>query len=186
MKRLDGKNPIIAAVRDVNRIEEAVKSPVDIIFMMAGDILTVEECVAKVREYQKIIFLHIDLIRGIASDKDGVRYLARKVKPDGIVSTKNQLIYAAKKEGLLTVHHVFLIDTQAYETAIKNIFDTKPDMVELMPGLMSRVIRQLGQVIECPIIAAGLIKSQEEIEQALAAGARGVAIGEPKLWTIVR
>jgi glycerol uptake operon antiterminator len=177
--------PIVAAVRDVNHMKEAIESRVEVIFLMSGDIFTIEEFVAAAKKYQKKIFLHIDLIKGIANDKEGLRYIAKRIKPDGIVSTKNQLIHAAKKEGLLTIHQVFLIDTQAYETAIKNVLDTKPDMVEIMPGLMPRIIRQLSQAAGCPIVAAGLIKTQEEIAQALDAGAYAVAIGERQLWTLV-
>jgi glycerol uptake operon antiterminator len=181
-KELVTKNPIIAAVRDVSLIERAVLSPVETIFLMTGDIFSIDHCVEVCRKNNKSIFLHVDLIKGIANDREGIRYLSRKVKPDGIVSTRNQLLQAAKKEGLLAVQHLFMIDTLAYENGIRNILDIKPDAIEIMPGLMPRVIREFTEKIDCPIITAGLIKNPDEVKEVIEAGAHAVAIGEPRLW----
>lgn len=183
-KALVKNNPIIAAVRDVNLIEKAVLSPVETIFLMTGDIFSIERCVETSRKHNKSIFIHVDLIKGIANDREGIKYLAKKVKPDGIVSTKNQLIQAAKKEGILTVQHLFMIDTHAYENGFRNISDIKPDAIEIMPGLMPRVIREFHEKIDCPIITAGLIRHPDEVREVVEAGAHGVAIGEPELWDL--
>ncbi|MDM5225208.1 glycerol-3-phosphate responsive antiterminator [Cytobacillus sp. NJ13] len=181
-KVLVENNPIIAAVRDVSLIEKAVLSPVETIFLMTGDIFSIKHCVEESRKYHKSIYLHVDLIKGIANDREGIKYLSQKVKPDGIVSTKNQLIQAAKKEGLLAIQHLFMLDTQAYENGIRNVSNVQPDAIEIMPGLMPRVIREFYEKIDCPIITAGLIKHPNEIKEVLEAGAHGVAIGEPELW----
>ncbi|MFC5653232.1 glycerol-3-phosphate responsive antiterminator [Paenibacillus solisilvae] len=177
-------NPVIAAVRDVKLIEKAVRSPVKVIFLMTGDIFTINHCVETAQAREKIIFLHVDLIKGIASDKEGVKYLAEKVKPDGIVSTKSHLIQSAKKEGLLAVKHLFLLDSHAFETGIGNVLELNPDAIELMPGLMPRIIRETSKAVACPVIAAGLIKSSKEAQEALNAGAKAVAVGAPELWTL--
>lgn len=42
----------------------------------------------------------------------------------------------------LTVQHLFMLDTQAYENGIRNLSNVKPDAIEIMPGLMPRVIRE--------------------------------------------
>lgn len=181
--KLVHSNPIIAAVRDVKHIKRAIQSPVELIFLMTGDIFTLEHCVKLAREHEKSIYLHVDLIKGVANDKEGIKFLAQKVKPDGIVSTKNHLLKTAKKEGLSTVQHLFLIDTHAFENGIKNVMGLRPDAVEIMPGLMPRIIREFRETIDCPIVTAGLIKSSEEVREAIEAGAHGVAIGEPILWT---
>lgn len=178
------KNPIIAAVRDIKRMEEAGKSPIECIFLMTGDILTIEDCVKTARSYKKSIFLHVDLIKGVANDTEGVKYIAQRVKPDGIVSTKSHLIRMAKKEGLFAVQHFFLIDTHAYETSIRSILETEPDAIEIMPGLMPRVIADIKIKTEYPIVAAGLVKSRREAKKVIDAGAHAVAIGEPELWTL--
>ncbi|MEW9670600.1 glycerol-3-phosphate responsive antiterminator [Ammoniphilus sp. 3BR4] len=175
-------NPVIAAVRDVAQMEMALQSPVEVIFLMTGDIFSVRPCVEKTKDYGKSIFLHIDLIKGVANDKEGIKYLAREVKPNGVVTTKNHLIQAAKREGLIAVQHLFLIDTHAFDSGIRNVLELQPDAVELMPGLMPRVIREFSEAVTYPIITAGLIKDKREIQEALNAGARGVAVGTRELW----
>lgn len=177
-------HPIIAAVRDVDLIERAAESPVSAIFLMAGDIFTIKNCVEAARGARKAIFLHVDLIRGIANDREGIRYVARVLAPDGIVSTKSHLLHSARKEGLLTIQHVFLIDTHAYETGVKGIKDFGPDAVELMPGLMPRVIADMKREVTCPIVTAGLIKHVSEVASVIRAGAGAAAIGTPDLWSV--
>ena len=177
-------NPVIAGVRDMGQFSLALKSLVECIFLMTGDIFTIEDCVKEAREYHKRIFIQIDLIKGIASDKEGIQYLAKRIKPDGIISTKGHLIKLAKSEKLLAVQHFFLIDTHAYETSLKSILDTQPDAVGIMPGLIPRVIQDMKTNIKCPIIASGLIRSEQEIRDVLDAGAQAVLIGDEKIWTI--
>lgn len=175
-------HPIIAAVREVGLMEKAAMSPVRAIFLMTGDIFTLEECIKIARSAGKAIFLHVDLIHGIASDREGIRYIARALAPDGIVSTKSHLLQHARKEHLLTVQHVFLIDTHAYETGVRSIRDFEPDAVELMPGLMPRVVSDVRRSVACPIVTAGLIKHVDEVARVIEAGASAAAIGKSDLW----
>lgn len=178
------RHPIIAAVRDVDLIDRAAESPVSAIFLMTGDIFTLKNCIEAARAAKKAIFLHVDLIRGIANDREGIRYIAKVLAPDGIVSTKSHLLTSARKEGLLTVQHVFLIDTHAYETGVRGIKEFRPDAVELMPGLMPRVIADMKREVRCPIVTAGLIKHVSEVARAIRAGAAAAAIGKSELWSV--
>jgi glycerol uptake operon antiterminator len=57
-----------------------------------------------------------------------------------------------------------------------------PDEVELMPGLMPRIIRDMKQRIKQPLIVGGLIRHKEEISSALQSGADYVSIGDAALW----
>ncbi|MNI99461.1 Glycerol-3-phosphate responsive antiterminator [compost metagenome] len=63
------------------------------------------------------------------------------------------------------------------------IRQNQPDAIEVMPGLIPRVIRELRQELDTPIIAGGLIKHPEEVEAALNAGALAVSAGNKGLWT---
>lgn len=184
IKGILGQWPVIAAVRDVNRIREAVESRIQTIFLMTGDIFSIEECVEITRSHKKSIILHVDLIKGVANDKEGIRYLARRVKPDGVVTTKSQIVRAVKKEGLYAIQHFFLIDTHAFQTGIRNIQESEPHAIEVMPGLMPRVIRDLASVVSIPIVAGGMVKTREEVHEAIQSGATSVVIGDPSLWNL--
>lgn len=179
------QHPVIAAVREVKQVRKAALSEAKVIFLMTGDILSIDRCVKEAKARDKHIFLHVDLIKGLSNDKEVIKYVAKKVKPSGIVSTKGHLLQVAKQEGIYAVHHLFVIDTHAYQQGIRNVREIQPDAVEMMPGLMPRVIRDVRKHISCPIIAAGLISTKEEVEQALGAGAQAVAVSRDALWDYI-
>ncbi len=42
-------NPIIAAVKDLNKLDRAIKSPCEVIFLLKGNICNIKELVEKVK-----------------------------------------------------------------------------------------------------------------------------------------
>ena len=105
------QNPVIAAVRRREDLPLAAASPAEVIFLLCGELLTIREDVARVRRAGKIALLHIDLLGGIGRDAAAVEFIARHVRPDGLISTRSQLIRCAKERGLLTVQRFFLLDS---------------------------------------------------------------------------
>ena len=59
----------------------------------------------------------------------------------------------------------------------------KPDLIEIMPGIASKVIKRFvsGGV---PVIAGGLIETKQEITEALKNGAEAISTGKEDLWYI--
>ncbi|MDO7786600.1 glycerol-3-phosphate responsive antiterminator [Desulforamulus aquiferis] len=177
-----GQSRVIAAVRNAGDIQQACKSKVPIVFLLTGDLLTINQYVERIRGCGKGVFLHTDFIAGLSNDPAGIKYLAQQVRPNGIISTKGHLVKAAKNEGLLTVQRLFLIDTNAMEQGVNNLRQINPDVVEVMPGLIPRAISELKEQLPIPIIAGGLIKNKAEIEVALRAGACAVSMCDQNLW----
>lgn len=175
--------PVVAAVRDTRLVPDATASPVQTVFLMTGSLLTIAGCVSNVRDAGKAAFVHVDLLKGFSADKDGLQYLAQRICPDGIVSTKTQVLQQARRLGLATVQHLFIIDTQALHTGIRNVRDFGPDAIEIMPGVMPTVIQEIAAELPYPLVAAGLIRSPAEIRTALESGALAVAVGKHALWS---
>ena len=163
-------------------MKEALSSDCEVIFLMEGDILSLNHCVEETKKQNKHIFIHLDLMKGLAKDKEGVKYLAHMVKLDGIVTTKKSLIPVIKKMGLISVLQLFVIDTQALESGIASIKSIQPDAVEMMPALMPRVIKDVTSRVDVPLILGGLIKTPAEAEEAIASGGVGLSVGCKKLW----
>ncbi|WP_270181197.1 glycerol-3-phosphate responsive antiterminator [Alkalihalobacillus sp. CinArs1] len=184
MIQLTDLNPMVAAVREEAHVQEAIDSNVDIISMMTGNLSNIEDIVKTIHEAGKYSFLHVDLIKGLANNNEAVDYLANRVQPTGIVTTKGRLIKRAKESGLLAIQHNFIIDTQAFAMSIRSVKQNQPNAIEIMPGLMPRVIRDLKKEIEQPLIVGGLLNTQEEIEEILEAGASAVVSGKPELWNL--
>ena len=52
----------------------------------------------------------------------------------------------------------------------------------MMPGILPEIIKEFNRNIGIPIIAGGLIKTKNEIYQALGAGAKAISTGKQELW----
>lgn len=175
-------NSIIAAMTKKEQLDEVKNSRVKKVILMSGDIMSLKEIIFQLHSTNKEVYVHIEMVDGIGRDASAVQYLAEVFRADGIVSTKSNAISAAKYAGLKTIQRVFAIDSGAFETAIKMIATSKPDKVELMPGLMPRVINEMKRRINRPLIVGGLIRYKDEIETALNSGADYVSVGDPEFW----
>ena len=55
-------------------------------------------------------------------------------------------------------------------------------MIEILPGLMPKVIRKICSQSRIPVIAGGLITDKEDIMAALGAGAISISTTNQKVW----
>lgn len=174
-------NPVIAAVRE-EFFEEALSSPAQVIFLLEGDIISLPKRIDAVHQKSKTVFVHIDLIKGIGKDKSGLEFLAN-LGVDGILSTKSALIKAAKEIGILTVQRCFALDSQGLESIKQTVASSKPDMIEIMPGVIEKTIKKFAKE-KIPVISGGLLENKAETLSALSAGAIAVSTGKKDLWYI--
>ena len=172
-------NPVIAAVQD-DKWEEALKSPVQIIFHLSANILRIEQTVQQAHDAGKYIFIHLDLAEGIGRDRSGINFLARH-GVDGIVSTKGQLIRYAKEQGLVTVQRFFALDSKGMESIEEMLKNTNPHLMEIMPGVIGKAITKFSSG-PIPVIAGGLIQTKQEVTDALGCGATAISTGKDALW----
>lgn len=57
-----------------------------------------------------------------------------------------------------------------------------PDAVEILPGLMPKIIKKLCSTVNVPIIAGGLISDKEDVMNALTAGAVAISVTNQRVW----
>ena len=174
--------PVIAAVKDSEGLERCFSSESSIVFILFGDILTISDIVNRVKEHGKLAMVHVDLISGLSAKEISVDFIKEHTRADGIISTKPMLIKRAKVLSLYTILRFFVIDSMAYENIKKQCMNVKPDCIEVLPGIMPKVIRKICNVQEIPVIAGGLISDKEDIMQALDAGAVSISTTNPKVW----
>lgn len=178
------QNPVIAAVRTEEDVDAAIEAGVSVIFLLHCDIFNIQRLVGKVRESGKSAFVHMDLLEGLGKDQKAVEYIARIIRPDGIISTKTPHIKHAREAGLFTIQRFFLLDSQSFDQSIRTAKASMPDMVEILPALMPSVIKKVCSLLELPVIAGGLIECKEEIVEVLKAGAMGASTGRRELWRL--
>lgn len=171
--------PVIAAVRD-KLFDKALVSPVDVIFLLGGEISTITSRIQAAKRAKKYIFIHIDLTEGIGKDKSGIRFLAQ-CGVDGIISTKSNLIRYAKEQGLITIQRFFAYDSHGVNSIEEVLSSTNPDIMEIMPGVIGKIIERFA-VGTIPLIAGGLVETRQEVTTALKLGAIAVSTGKEELW----
>ncbi len=176
------KSRIIPSIVRLDQIPVAVQSQCERVNLMAGNINTLGELNERLRSSGKQVYIHIDMIGGLGRDKEAVTFVVEKLGVSGIITTKAHLIVAAKTLHCRCVQRIFAIDTAALQTSFKLIEKHEPDEIELMPGLMPDVIRIAKSHTQKTLITGGLIRSERQVEQALASGADYVSTGYEALW----
>lgn len=176
------KNPIIAGIKDVNNLDDALNSECEIIFLLCGSIFNLKEIVQKAKEKNKMIFIHVDLVDGFSKDSTALKYINDEIKPDGIISTKNSQLKVAKSLGMLTIQRIFIIDSLSIDSAVKASQMINPDAIEIMPGIMPRITKQLSFSLDVPVIVGGLISEKDDVINAIKSGALGVSTSSKQIW----
>lgn len=174
-------DPVIAAVQD-GKWDDAIKSPAKIIFCLKANLLTIKENIAEAHKMGKSVFVHVDLADGIGKDKVGLRFLA-DCGVDGIITTRGNLVRAAKELGLITVQRIFALDSQGISGIEELTASASPDFIEIMPGVIEKIIKRFAEG-KIPVIAGGLIETKLEVTTALSAGAVAVSTGRKELWEL--
>lgn len=176
------KRNIIAAIKNEEGLQKALESNVEVIFVLSGDICKINDVVNRCHKANKQVYLHIEMIEGFGKDEAAVRFIANNIKPDGIITTKSNLVKAATSVGLKSVFRVFMLDSQSIKTAISNIERCKATDVEILPGLIPELISYFAKNISANIIAGGLISTLKHVETAFENGAIACSTSESSLW----
>lgn len=178
------KHPIISSIKNDKGLKDCLKSDCQVVFILYGDVCNIKDIVNTVKAANKMAIVHIDFITGLSNSEVVVDYLVQNTKLDGIISTKYNLLKAAKEKGLIAIQRVFLIDSISLnnlESKLKNN-NNQVDFIEILPGVMPKILKRLVNYVNVPIIAGGLIIDKEDIEVSLEAGALAVSTTDEYLW----
>ena len=174
---------VIAAVRSEEELGAALGSNARLIFDLNPDIMTLPAKLKRVKAAGKQMFIHLDFAKGIGKDGSGL-LLLKRMGVEGIISTKANLIKLARERDLFTVQRFFIVDSQSVQTTVETVRSSLPHIIEIMPGTVGKVIARLRQQLTIPVIAGGLVESEEEVTAALSAGAVAVSTARESLWAM--
>ena len=181
-------NPVIAAVKSDAGLQAAVEmEEIQVIFVLYGDVCTIPEILERIKAAGKKAMVHIDLIAGLSAKEISVEFIARQTRADGIITTKPALVRRAKELGIFAVLRFFVIDSLAFKN-IENLEmqcgTSRPDFIEVLPGVMPKVLGRIAKVSRIPMIAGGLITEKEDVIAALSAGAIAVSSTNQDVWNL--
>jgi glycerol uptake operon antiterminator len=179
-----GNQKILPAARNFKDLEKILESKYEYLILLDSHITQLKGISDLVHRKGKKIILHADLVQGLKNDEYGTQFLCQEICPFGIISTRSQVIVTAKKKGIMAIQRLFLLDSGALETSYRLHEQTKPDFVEVLPGIIPHIIREIVGKIKIPIIAGGLIRTHKDVTDALQAGAVAVTTSDRQLWNV--
>lgn len=167
--------PVIAAAKNEEDLRHSLDTDCRVVFVLYGNVANIPDIVERIDKAGKTPVVHIDLVDGLAAREPAIDYIRLRTTTAGIISTKGVLIKRAREVGLIAIQRFFLLDSMALTNIEKQVKANQPDLIEVIPGAMPKVIRGLAQELSLPVIAGGLIRDREDAENALAAGARAIS-----------
>lgn len=173
---------ILPAFTSIKQFETFLTSPYQIGVFLETHISQLVNIHKLANQYNKKIIYHVDLIHGLKNDEYATEYICQEFDPYGLISTKSSVILKAKQKGVLAIQRMFLIDSHALERSYRLVKKTKPDYIEVLPGSMPWMIKEVKDRTNIKILAGGLIRSSKEVEEALAAGAEAITTSKKELW----
>lgn len=176
---------ILPASSSIKEFEKFLKSPFEIGVFLEMHIAHLKSISQLAKEHNKKMIYHLDMIHGIKNDDHATEYICQEYKPYGIISTKSNVILKAKQKKVIAVQRIFLLDSHALEKSYRLVEKTKPDYIEVLPGAMPWMIKEVKERLQTPIFAGGLIRTEEEVENALNAGATAITTSKASLWNLL-
>lgn len=178
------ENPIIASIYDLDALNFALNSPCEIIFLLTGNIFNLKEIANRVRNADKGLYILVDSIDGFSRDTWGLEYIIKNIRPDGIISEKNNLIKLSKDMGVFTIQRLYVSDSHNLKKDIYSINKNRPSAVELLPGIIPEIISEVIQETKISLIASGLIRDKNDINFAFESGAIGISTSKKDFWKV--
>src|SRR5215467_4077382 len=155
--------PVAAAIKSNEDMQMALDADVLLLFILRGDAFQLPQFVAEAHHRGKGIVVHIDLIGGIGKDRAGIQYL-HQVGVDAIITSRSQLVSAARAEGMITIQGLLVLDDSALESGVRTIARAAPDII------FPEVASTLRQLLAGPFIAGGFIRTAADVARIRAVG----------------
>ncbi|GLV14017.1 glycerol uptake operon antiterminator regulatory protein [Alicyclobacillus hesperidum] len=177
----DGQT-VLPAVRSIKDYESLMAGNSAYVVLLESNLSALPSLVRMANKHQKKVILHADLIQGLKHDEAATQFLCQMIRPFGVISTHASVIATAKRQGVLAVQRVFLIDSHSLRTSYRILEQANPDYLEVLPGLLPHLIAEIREKTKIPILAGGFIRTTAEVEAALDAGATAVTSSVKELW----
>lgn len=175
--------PIIAGINNDELLEACKKSSCEIVYILYGNICTIADIVDQIVASGKTAIVHLDLVNGLASREICVDFIKKYTKAAGIISTKPHLIKRGNELGMITIQRFFMLDRLTYNNIKRHVRETAPDIVEMMPaGLTKMISYAIEEINGRPLVASGLILDKSDVMGALSAGALAVSTTNTEIW----
>lgn len=176
------KQKILPSISNLKMFETFLDSELEYCILQNLHISALHSICRMADKNNKKCLVHIDLIKGIASDEYGAEFLCQVIKVDGLISTYPSVIKVAKKKKKIAIQRIFLIDSLSLEKSINLVIKTQPDYIEMLPGIATAIVESIIKQVDIPLIGGGLIRSKKDVQNCLDSGLVAVTTSRKELW----
>lgn len=180
------QHPLIAAVKDNQSLQLALESDCQVISVLYGNICTITGIVQQIKKANKYALVHVDLLEGTSNKEIVINFLKLVTQADGVISTKAPMVKVARAQGFFAIHRLFIVDSISYHNIDKQVAQSNPDCIEILPGCMPKVMKWVTEKIDLPVIAGGLVCDAEDANNALNAGALAISTTNTGVWQLAK
>ena len=178
------RSPVIPVIWDPTADLELL-SHASAVFLQGGslvDLPRVVEIFASPQLSSVSLFVHIDLLSGLENNEEGLKYLSKLNRINGVVTIHHHLTKPARQLGLLSIVRLFLSDSRALERGLSVVEKSKPDALEILPAAVA--VKVSGDFAKLPTvrIAGGLCRNEADVRELLGCGYRAATSTSSRLW----
>ena len=148
---------VLPAISDYKALEKFIKTELEYCVVMNFPIIQLYQVCKLLNKNNKKCIVHLDLVKGLASNEYGAEFLIDAFKVSGVISTHPSAIEMALKKKVIGIQRIFIIDSLSLNRSIRIASKLKPDYIELLPGFAYEVVDRIRQDIKTPLIGGGLI-----------------------------
>lgn len=178
------KQKIIPSCFSMRDFEKFLECPLETGIFVEVHVAQLKNVYRLAKQYNKRMIYHLDMIQGLKNDEYAAEYICQEFKPQGVISTKSNIILKAKQKGVTAIQRIFLLDSRALEKSFQQVAKSRPDYIEVLPGIIPAMIKEVKEELQIPVLAGGLIRTEEEVKNALAAGAAAITTSKTELWRL--
>ncbi|UYN56364.1 glycerol-3-phosphate responsive antiterminator [Lacticaseibacillus chiayiensis] len=177
---------IIPSSINGRNLNYALQAPAKVILLSGVSIGNLKGFVQAIHKQKKQAVVHIDILAGFKADDVGMHLLKNLYHLDGILTSNVRALTQGKHLGMTTVYRLPLIDSLSLAKAadiLKNADNY--DAVQVLPAICAvNETDHLKHVfMHKPLIASGLIETEDQVKLAFSAGYQFVATSRQNLWS---
>ena len=173
---------IVPAIFNHKKLADFINSDLTYGILMNFQLAQLEDLIKQMKQNNKKVLIHSELIKGLASDEYGAIYLIQALKVDGIISSKPKVIETCKKRGVIGIYRFFVKDTISLKQSIDIGKRLKPQYVEILPAKCYELNPEIKSQFHCDVLMGGLIKDTDLIDRCFIKGAFAVTTSDTELW----
>ncbi|WP_000652288.1 glycerol-3-phosphate responsive antiterminator, partial [Bacillus cereus] len=79
---------------------------------------------------------------------------------------------------------LFIVDSISFHNIDKQVAQSNPDCIEILPGCMPKVLGWVTEKIRQPLIAGGLVCDEEDALNAMKAGVAALSTTNTTVWKL--